>query len=161
MKFDDLEHFKNWWMKYRPFNPPMTDQIIQHGTVQGVVLFRQYPYQVQLFITRNKSVITPHIHPNVDSFEVFLTGDMTFMADGILYSQATTGDSTRVLPSCWHGGFTGENGASFLSIQKWLNGEIPSSVGNDWADKNGNTFAQVFDASNFQGDLKTTQQVAA
>lgn len=132
---DDLELFKEWWMKNRPFNTPETNALVHVGETHGVVLYRQDPYQVELFNVKPHSEIAAHIHPNVDSFEVYVGGDVEFMCDDVWYEQDSIGSSIRVLPSSWHGGKFGKRGGCFLSIQKWLNGEDPKFVGDDWVGK--------------------------
>jgi len=138
-RYDDLEAFKQWWEHTRPFNPPIEDPVTQAGVIYGVVLYRQPPYQVQLFIMPPNSSIEDHIHPNVDSFEVFVGGDIAFRCNGETYAQNVLGASIRVLPDSWHGGVFGERGGCFLSVQKWLNGVPPTSVGHDWHDASNNT----------------------
>jgi hypothetical protein len=102
----------------------------------GVVLYRQGPFQVELFNVKPNSEIVPHLHPNVDSFEVFLTGDIHFMCNGEWSYEQKLGESiTRVKPDSWHGGLFGERGGCFLSVQHWLNGVPPTFVGNDWVDE--------------------------
>lgn len=130
--FDDLEHFKNWWLSIRVFNTPETNALSHVAETHGVVLYRQEPYQVELFNVKPNSEIPVHMHPNVDSFEVYVGGDVVFVCDDVLYAQNTLGDTIRVLPSSWHGGKFGERGGCFLSIQKWLNGVEPKFVGDDW-----------------------------
>jgi len=134
MEFDDLEVFKNWWLSNRPINTYEGAKPCYHADIAGTVLYRQYPYQVQLFITPPNTLIEEHLHPNVDSFEVYLTGDIAFTCNGHIFDSPKIGESIRVKTSYWHGGKTGELGATFLSIQKWLNGAQPSSVANDWHD---------------------------
>lgn len=136
---DDLEEFKTWWESTRIFNTPKESPLDCVGIIYGVVLYRQGPYQVQLFILPPNSVIEPHTHPNVDSFEVFIGGDIDFFLGDELFNQNTIGDPIRVAPTAWHGGKFGPNGGCFLSIQKWLNGVAPTSVGHDWCDNNRNT----------------------
>jgi hypothetical protein len=134
MEFDDLEFFKNWWLNNRPINTYEGAKPCYHANIVGTVLYRQYPYQVQLFITPPNTLIEEHLHPNVDSFEVYLNGDIAFTCNGHVFDSHKIGESIRVKTSYWHGGKTGKLGATFLSIQKWLNGEQPSSVANDWHD---------------------------
>ena len=136
--YDDLEAFKVWWENTRPFSPPIEDPVTQAGAIYGVVLYRQAPYQVQLFIMPPNSSIEDHIHPNVDSFEVFVGGDIAFRCNGEEYAQNILGASIRVFPDSWHGGKFGERGGCFLSVQKWLNGVPPTSVGHDWHDASNN-----------------------
>jgi quercetin dioxygenase-like cupin family protein len=136
---DDLKEFKTWWESTRIFNTPKESSLHCVGIIYGVVLYRQGPYQVQLFILPPNSVIEPHTHPNVDSFEVFIGGDIEFSLGDETFDKNTIGDSIRVAPTAWHGGKFGPNGGCFLSIQKWLNGVAPTSVGHDWYDSNRNT----------------------
>jgi hypothetical protein len=142
--FDDLEAFKNWWLQNRVINTPADAKLNHYNGVLGVVLFRQEPYQVQLFITPPNFVIEPHIHPDVDSYEVFVSGNIEFMCDGRWLIDRKDGSNRlgehfRVSPQSWHGGNFGAEGGCFLSIQKWLNNVKPSSVGANWHDKQNNT----------------------
>lgn len=133
--FDELAVFKDWWMALKPLNTPSTGSLSHVAETHGVVLYRQDPYQVELFNVKPNSEIPPHVHPNVDSFEVFIGGDISFMCDGVWYDQDVLGSSIRVLPSSIHGGKFGERGGCFLSVQKWINGVQPKFVGDDWDDE--------------------------
>lgn len=137
--FDDLEGFLNWWLANRPINTPENDSLVYQKDTHGVVLYRQPPYQVELFIVQPDSEIVPHIHPNVDSFEVYMSGDINFSCDGQWFNQNQLGIHIRVKPSSWHGGKFGKRGGCFLSVQKWLNNVKPTFVGNDWQDAKNNT----------------------
>ena len=44
--------------------------------------FRKAQYQVQIFSTPPNYIIPEHKHPNVDSFEIYLSGDIDFSLDG-------------------------------------------------------------------------------
>lgn len=142
---DDLEQFIVWWRKHRAFNTPKETQVNFSGNISGVVLYRKAPYQVQLFVVKPNSIIEQHVHPNVDSFEIFLGGDIKFVCDGVEYPQDQMGASIRIKPECWHGGTTGDIGGSFLSVQKWINGVEPKDVGQDWADKSKNVSGTAID----------------
>lgn len=137
--FDDLEQFRDWWLTHRPINTFEGSKPCYHASIAGTVLYRQYPYQVQLFITPPNTVIEEHVHPNVDSFEVYINGDIMFTCNGYVFDKPKIGESIRVKTHYWHGGKTGPMGATFLSIQKWLNGTQPSSVANDWHDHGNQT----------------------
>lgn len=143
-QFDELQAFLHWWMAVRPLNTPEEAPTNFSGELSGVVLFRQGQYQVQLFIVQPNSIIKPHIHPNVDSYEVYLGGDIIFTRDDVEFEQTEYGDTIRVKPTNWHGGKFGERGGSFLSVQKWLNGVKPTSVGEDWQDKDRNTSGKAY-----------------
>jgi quercetin dioxygenase-like cupin family protein len=136
---DDLTNFRDWWLANRPFNTPEKNVLSHVADTHGVVLFRQGPYQVELFNVKPNSTIPAHIHPNVDSYEVYVGGDIEFMREGELYKQHDIGGSIRIFPASWHGGNFGERGGCFLSIQKWLNETEPKFVGDDWDDANKNT----------------------
>ena len=135
--FDDLAEFKEWWLSHRPINTPPDNALSHVAETHGVVLYRQTPYQVELFNVKPNSEIPEHIHPNVDSFEVYLGGDINFMCNGEYHNQNTIGGCIRVHPNSTHGGHFGKRGGCFLSIQKWLNGVEPKFVGDDWSDQNG------------------------
>jgi len=134
-EFDDLKAFLHWWMTTRMINAPAEKALIYQKDTHGVALFRQDPYQVEMFTVEPNSEIVPHIHPNVDSYEVYVSGDIVFTRDGEEFKQTVYGDTIRVRPNSWHGGKFGERGGCFLSVQKWLNGVKPTFVGNDWKDK--------------------------
>ena len=133
-QFDDLENFKNWWLSSRPINTPDLNALTYVAETHGVVLYRQDCYQVEMFLVKPNSEIEPHIHPNVDSFEVYLGGDINFMCNGEWFAENVIGSSIRVYPNSWHGGKFGERGGCFISVQKWLNGIEPKFVGDDWVD---------------------------
>jgi quercetin dioxygenase-like cupin family protein len=135
---DDLAQFKTWWENTRPINTPAVNSLSHVAETHGVVLYRQAPYQVELFNVKPNSEIPAHRHPNVDSFEVFLGGDIDFMCNGEWYGQNQIGASIRVYPSSLHGGKFGKRGGCFLSIQKWLNDVEPKFVGDDWNDEANN-----------------------
>jgi len=137
--FDDLAAFASWWLQTRAFKPPF-DAITVYGNMTGMVLYRDGCYQVQMFMAQPNSVAPSHIHPNVDSYELFLSGDLDFIIDGIKYSHKDAigySAPVRIYPSYWHEGITGPLGGAFLSMQKWLNNTPPSCVGKDWVDVNG------------------------
>lgn len=137
--FDVLAGFAQWWLASRALNPPPDGFLTRVGCNTGVVLYRQPPFQVQLFLNDPGGEIVDHIHPNVDSFEVYVTGDVFFrlngkqlLTDEMCRQHHPVGQAIRILPTDWHGASIGANGGAFLSIQHWLNGVPPSSVELDW-----------------------------
>lgn len=148
---DRLSEFATWWSTKAPIvpvTPIINGQSFIEG-IHGVVLFREKPFQVQLFIVEPNFIIPEHKHPNVDSYEVFLNG-MKFthnenLADsGLILDfesgmipdvrgvSTLRGACIRVQPEELHGGQASPSGGSFISIQEWLNNIEPSSVENDW-----------------------------
>ena len=145
---DRLSQFADWYLSKlpdMPVKPPALASIAVVEGVSGVVLWREDDLQVQMFVCEPNTVIPAHTHPDVDSYEVHLTGGIDFYVDGKLalpHKAATKikkdgtmkcyGWATRVRQNMAHSGKVGEQGAAFLSIQHWLNGVKPSSVGDNW-----------------------------
>ena len=90
-------------------------------------------------------MIPSHTHPNVDSYEVALSGMEFFLNDKVVlprwYANLPSNhcnlstshyEVVRVLPESPHSAIAGDKGGSFMSVQHWLNGVKPTSVGNDW-----------------------------
>lgn len=143
------DELTGYLMKVR--NEPQFFGLPQHDAqafvegVTGLVLRRDGPFQVQLFICHPGTVIPEHCHPNVDSYEVGLRGmelrvrgrrvlpmRMAKLTDGAGLP-VTLGTFIRVKAGDLHSATAGEDGGAFLSVQHWLNGIKPTSVGNDWA----------------------------
>lgn len=127
---DNIEHFMNWWIGNRSFVPTQ-DGVQFVGKHSMTTLFRQGQYQVQLCTCPPNSVISNHRHPNIDSFELYLGGDLIIIKNDERFPPVLNGPPLRLLPTDWHGGEAGPNGGSFLSIQYWIDKE-PSSVHLNW-----------------------------
>jgi hypothetical protein len=148
--FDTLEAFLVWWLKSKPLKPPFTnDMLMIDGMANGAVLYRDGPFQVQLFIIQPHTEIVEHTHPNMDSYEVYLGGDIEFSHSGKKQTEIETlrdvdgvcseyGKVIRVKPNDIHGGKFGDKGGLFLSVQHWINGASPTSANIEWrfADEN-------------------------
>lgn len=119
--------FARHWLASKTFKPPI-DAIRHVGSIAGVTLFRDGPFQVQLFIGAPCSTAPRHSHPNVDSIEVWVAGAVDFKSD----TQSFTDGWLRVRPHEGHVANAGPTGGCFISIQKWLNGATPTSVDLDW-----------------------------
>jgi len=111
-----------------------------------MTLFRHPPYQVELVVLLPNSPAWPgeHRHPNVDSYEVAWYNSVDFTKNGELCNgpelvvPVQIGGvvdnrlCVRLLPTDWHGTTPLKKGAALISVQKWLNGVTPTSVGLDW-----------------------------
>ena len=143
---DDLTTFLEWYLEsgLRIYVPHENFIHFVEG-VTGLTIYRSGQYQVQLFTATPNTVIPSHTHPNVDSYEVALSGMEFYLNDKVVlprwYANQKAPDSNlsishykvvRVLPDCPHSAAAGENGGSFMSVQQWLNDVEPTSVGNDW-----------------------------
>jgi hypothetical protein len=143
MVYDDLNHFKDWWLSTRVINSPKEGALHYQKTSVGFVLFREGCYQVELFLMNPSATVIDHVHPNVDTFEVYLSGDTLFKLQGQpAHNERKIGDSIRVAETTFHSADIGSAGGAFLSIQKWLNGVKPTSVTLDWAGSDGSASSQ-------------------
>lgn len=111
----------------------------------AVVLARAPPYQVELFVVPPDQPIVLHSHPNVDSIECYVSGEVVFdVGDGPVVPREmffrTDEDGASFLCGRWfripagvdHGAEVGPRGGTFLSFQRWKDGVTPTSVGLDW-----------------------------
>ncbi len=112
--------------------------------VQANLLYREGGFQIQMFTVPPNYVIPGHTHPNVDSIEVYVSGQIKFSHGGrfVFESLETvhgrdpdsyTWRMLRVRPQDRHGAVSGVQGARFISIQHWLNGIPPSCVSADYS----------------------------
>jgi len=138
--FCDLTAFRDWWMSSRIINTPPGGVTFQKDSY-GVVLFREGCYQVELFIMKPSMEVVEHIHPDVDTYEVHVSGEVTFLLNGLFPStqKRNLGDFVRVAENVPHSAFIEGSGGAFISIQKWLNGVPPTSVTMNWLGKDGST----------------------
>jgi quercetin dioxygenase-like cupin family protein len=125
---DHLRTMLEVWLSGRPIIVPERVPVAIDGNLSALVLYRTGAFQVQLFIVAPGTVVPEHCHPDVDSFEVYLGGDIAFTLDG----EPCNEHVIRVTPQTWHGARVGERGGAFLSVQHWLNGRTPSTVADSW-----------------------------
>jgi len=124
---------------------PVCSDFIGHGplsrigAVSGQLLYREGPYQVEVFSVPPDYIVPAHTHPDVDSIEVYLSGSIKFSHSGSFVfqtEQTVRGPDDgsyawrmlRIRPQDMHGAVTGTSAARFISIQHWLNGTPPTSV---------------------------------
>ena len=150
---DELDDFLTWFLAQGPIlgKIPVVSAVYnfgqdnQGGQVMSGVLYRNKQFQVELFVVAGPCIIPEHTHPNVDSYEVLLGGQIRFSRDGkwlIPESYQTDvlengtsphrSKTVRVNHNTSHGGVVGPGGAMFFSVQHWLNSVEPHSVGLDW-----------------------------
>ena len=146
-KEDALSHFADWYLNsgkiskiYTPFKNPL---LFIEG-VNGIVLYRSKPYQVELFICQPNLVIPEHTHPDVDSYECFLYGmKFTHSGETVINNEEAlleqdgypinSYQTIRVKPNDPHGGTASKFGGAFISIQHWLNDVEPNHVSSNWS----------------------------
>lgn len=109
--------------------------------VASVVLYRDWPFQVEMIVFTPGVEIQPHMHEDVDSCEVVMTGGVELFVEGLqvafLREPRADGLSRDLLKwapiphDAIHGGRVGDKGGTFLSVQMWRN-KAPTHVGQEW-----------------------------
>jgi hypothetical protein len=143
----DVQAFAEWWLAHKPFRPQFHSVNAPAHGVAGVVLYRDGPFQVQLFTFQPNVLITPHRHGHIDTIVHYVTGEVFFFINGketlpradfatdetglALLNFREGGCMIRVRPSDWHGATIGAAGGAFMSIQHWLDGK-PQLTELDW-----------------------------
>lgn len=147
MNDDPLDRFLAWFAKTSPIGfVPMLGPVTRIEDVTSILWFREKPFQVQMFIVPPNYVIPEHTHPNVDSYEIYLGGQIKFSHSGrwiVSDEEIATplknglaplrGKTIRVRPSDPHGGKFGPEGGVFMSVQRWLNNVDPHCVAADYS----------------------------
>ena len=143
-----LKKFVAWFLSESPkFGMIPTSGAVSYiGDVTAALWYRQGQFQVQQFIVPPSYIIPAHAHPNVDSYELYLGGEMQFsLGKEFAFSREDSaavtgfgtalmrGTLTHVRPHDLHGGRFGPNGGVFMSIQHWLNGVKPHCVSADYS----------------------------
>jgi hypothetical protein len=100
-----------------------------------VVLFRESCWQVELITMLPGAVVPMHRHNRVDSCDLMLggtTSDVVIGGKSVKPFQRgpITANLVRVGKGVWHHGQPEENGAVYLSFQRW-DGE-PGLISEDW-----------------------------
>lgn len=163
---DPLLSFAAWYQTHIYGNLSFAQHYGTYPTKlgQSLTIFRVPPFQVQLFLFSEGSVITPHCHPNVESYECYVAGDMELTIDyqdgkGLVPTTIKefiapdedgrtrcNGAMLRVPAGVDHGGHVDcvtagarPVGGAFISIQYWRNGVDPSGVQFDWQGMDGSS----------------------
>lgn len=97
----------------------------------GLTLFKKYPFQVQLWIGQAGERSPTHTHPDVDAYEVYLTGKIAFTKKGIPMPNLKFGQFVRINSDDSHEAIM-EGDGCFLSIQYWKNNVPATSIEKNW-----------------------------
>lgn len=121
---------------------PPQDNMLRVDGVFCVILYRQDQFQVELVCVDPETDIPDHTHPDVESYEVALSGGIELFVGGMqstFFRQARADGVSRDLCKYVpiphdqpHGGRTGAQGASFLSVQLWRDGLDPTFILRNW-----------------------------
>jgi hypothetical protein len=150
---DELDDFLAWFLGQGPAlgKVPLLSTVYnfgkdnQGGHVMSGIWYRNKPFQVEMFVCSGPCIVPEHTHPNVDSYEVLLGGQIRISRNGKWLIPETyqedigekgtspyRGESIRINHDTPHGALVGPSGAMFFSVQHWLNDIEPHSVGLDW-----------------------------
>lgn len=144
---DPLENFlRQFLTKGSPIGyVPLHGAVRYIDGVTAVLWYRKAPFQIQMFVVPPNHIIPEHTHPNVDSYEVYIGGQIKFSHSGKFVFvdadletpvenglPAKRGGVIRVKPHDLHGGTFGPSGGVFYSVQHWLNGVQPHCVSADY-----------------------------
>lgn len=146
---DEIEAFTAWWLTNRVIKPPLEGNSgLNHiGPTHAVVLYREGPFQVELLSVKPDAKLPPHRHPNIDSIEIYMSGDIAFTCG----DKENYTSELRIPPNELHSAESGPRGGCALSFQHWLNGVPPTFVGDDWVDDTNNPSYAAFVAAQGSG----------
>src|ERR1051325_1274067 len=143
--FEPLTAFFGWFMGHWKGGlfPSVHDGITRIGDYPGLILYRQPPFQVELWILPPNTESPEHLHPNVDIYLVAVTGELkVWVGEELLLGPVHAGPDkngvskangryVRLPPGQLHRAGTGPLGGAFMNIQHWLDGK-PRSTDTDW-----------------------------
>ena len=169
---DPVEQFCESFLKNMPVigAVPFAGSVSKVEDVTRLLLYRHKQFQVEMFIAPEGTIIPEHTHPNVDSMQVYVGGNIIFTRNGKyeypeeqLYAlngplkcASKRGRTMRVGPNDKHGAVVGEGGGVFLAVQHWLNGIAPHSVAGDY---DGMAMGEDHSASVVYGEVTVKKQL--
>ena|SRR5688572_8531235 len=140
-----LREFMSWYFDANDsikLRPPYAAVVHVKG-LTSIILFREGRFQVELVICEPGITIPPHVHPDVDSYEVAFSGPIELHVSGTQVSyfrQARPDGQSRdfgkyvpIPANAPHEAKAGDLGCSFMSIQRWRDGVEMKHVGLNWA----------------------------
>jgi hypothetical protein len=145
-----LLDFMAWYFEGGIKLKPPQDGLYFQGTpgsdapgtrVASIVLYRDWPFQVEMIVFTPGVQIQPHLHDDVDSCEVALSGGVELFVEGMQVAflreprpDGLSRDFLKWAPiphDARHGGRAGPQGGVFLSVQMWRS-KAPTHVGKEW-----------------------------
>jgi|TARA_B100001996_G_scaffold230020_1_gene177362 hypothetical protein len=106
------------------------------------VMYKEGQFQCELLNWPPHAIIPEHVHPDIDSYEVYIRGKIGFSHDGYWIDNHPEVKeickfvhdyfTLRVYHDDIHGAFMGDDRSMFMSVQHWQNGVKPSTVGENY-----------------------------
>jgi hypothetical protein len=132
----DVVEFADWYMaRGAPMAIPWDAEVIVSDDATAICLFRQAPYQVELYLVHPNMEIPVHSHPGMDSFVVKLGGGELGerLQCGVSSSWGAYSGITRRNETHGGSGFDlAKKGYAMLTFQKWPNGVPMTSAAVHW-----------------------------
>lgn len=137
----NLRTFADWFLADFPGFPiePPADHYRAGPGSSGLIVFRSGAFQAELVQFEPGHIVPPHRHPRVSAYDVHLGGTgLITLAGRVLRPRAPILDRplasrVPVLAGVVHSGEAGPEGARFLSLQHWHDGEATGFIVDDWA----------------------------
>ena len=145
---DPIEQFAESFLRDMPVigAVPFAGAVSRVEDVTCILLYRRDQFQVQMFACPEGTIIPEHTHPNVDTIQVYVGGNVIFThngryayradevraMDGPLRCANKRGHILRVRPDEKHGAVIGAGGGIFMAVQHWQNGIAPHCVAADY-----------------------------
>lgn len=106
------------------------------------VMYKEGQYQVECLNWPPHAIIPEHRHPDIDSYEVYIRGKISFSHGGYWIDSHPEQEkickmrhdffTLKVYHDDIHGAFMGDDRSIFMSVQHWQNGVKPSTVGENY-----------------------------
>jgi len=130
MQWNSVQEFANWWLRTKIIRPPFKDTMFTTDFAQSLCLYREGRFQVELYILKANITSPWHTHENVDSFFVYLGGNLEFGLDDKTFTDLSQyqkempngahmmlGRTVEAMDGALHAVRTFEQGGTFLSFE--------------------------------------------
>tara|TARA_B100001559_G_scaffold146613_1_gene122911 strand:- start:1263 stop:1892 length:630 start_codon:yes stop_codon:yes gene_type:complete len=125
------------------------------------VMYKEGQYQVECLNWPAHAIIPEHVHPDIDSYEVYIRGKISFSHDGYWIDNHPEQEkickmrhdffTLKVYHDDIHGAFMGDDRSIFMSVQHWQNGVKPSTVGENYIGAVDGTLGKGYNIDDVEG----------
>jgi len=142
--WSNVQEFRDWWVKTRPFRPPFEKSSFITDLAYSLCLYREGAFQVELYVLKPNSQAPFHSHPGVDSSFLYLGGNLEFGLEDQSFlnlsefqkessngAHMLLGKTVDAMDGMLHSVRTYKEGGAFLSFEHWREKE-PDSVVLNW-----------------------------
>lgn len=134
--WDSLEEFARWYCAAgSPLLVPWDAEVIVSDDATAICVFRQPPFQVELYLIHPNVSVPEHAHPDMEVMVVSLGGGKTGnrTSNGLSSSRGMVASTLQ--PGETHGGGVlgvSPGGYAFLTFEKWPVGVPMTSAAIHW-----------------------------